>query len=161
MQQIRKNYLFTWLLTVAILLCGILLVSCNSDNFSVTMITTNGGEQTPPEDSIIIVVTVPATENVEEHQYNAPVPTEGKDALTLLKDMGKAVGFPVITANGYVESIDGVAQFAQGAESGWLYLVNGKMPSVSADQYIPEANDVINWIYLTSYDQLKNFEPLE
>lgn len=161
MQQIRKNYLFTWLLTVAILLCGILLVGCNSDNFSVTMITTNGGEQTPPEDSIIIIITVPATKNIEEHQYTATVPVEKKSALALLQELGKEQNFPVITGSGYVESIDGVAQFAQGPESGWLYLVNGKMPSVSADQYIPEANDVINWIYLTSYDQLKNFEPLE
>ena len=158
MQKLQRHWL-TWLMIATLALA---LAGCGGNtDFSVIMTTNNGGQQSSSEDGIVLVVTVPATGDTEEHQYTATVPAEEKSALTLLQDLGKEKNFPVITGSGYVESIDGVAQFAQGPESGWLYLVNGKMPSVSADQYIPKENDTINWIYLTSYDQLKNFEPLE
>lgn len=160
MEQIKKKPLSTWLLTAMILLYGILLVGCGSDDFSVTMITTNGEQQQPVADKVVVVVTVPVADEAAS-QYTATIPAEGKSVLTLLEEMGKTEGFAVITGSGYVTSIDGVAQFDMGPESGWLYLVNGQMASVGADQYIPQANDVINWIYITSYDQLNNFESLE
>lgn len=159
MQKLSKKHWLTWLM---IALLSLALVGCSDNNdFSTVMMTTNGNQQASGQDVVVTVVTVPQTADTVEHQYTTSVPVGEKSALTLLQELGKEKNFPVIIGSGYVESIDGVAQFAQGAESGWLYLVNGKMPSVSADQYIPEANDVINWIYLTSYDQLKNFEPLE
>lgn len=158
MKRIQKKHCLTWLL---ITLLALALVGCGSDDFSVTMITTNSGQNLPAENGVFLDVRIPGTDNAEEHRYTVTVPAEGKNALTLLEDMGKAEGFPVISGSGYVESIDGVAQYMEGPESGWLYLVNGKMASVGADQYIPQANDVINWIYITSYDQLNNYESLE
>lgn len=158
MKRIQKKHCLTWLL---ITILALTLVGCGSDDFSVTMITTNSGQNLPAENGVFLDVRIPGTDNAEEHRYTVTVPAEGKNALTLLEDMGKAEGFPVISGSGYVESIDGVAQYMEGPESGWLYLVNGKMASVGADQYIPQANDVINWIYITSYDQLNNYESLE
>ncbi len=54
------------------------------------------------------------------------------------------------TGNGeYVSSIDGVAQFDNGAESGWLYSVNGKFPSVDCNSYKLSSGETVKWIYTT------------
>ena len=160
MQKLLKKHCLTWLM---IAMLALALVGCSNNNdFSTTVITTGGsGQQDSVQDVVVTVVTVPQTADTTEHQYTTTVPVGEKSALTLLQELGKEKNFPVIIGSGYVESIDGVAQFDAGAESGWLYLVNGQMASVSADQYIPQAGDVINWIYITSYDQLKNFESME
>ena len=85
---------------------------------------------------------------------------EGTTALDMLVDMGKICDFPVVynqgvgVGGGYVEGIGGIFQFDQGPESGWVYFVNGEMPSVSAGEYQPVAEDTILWQYITSYDQL-------
>ena len=144
MQKLSRKHWLTWLM-IAILTLA--FVGCGN---------TNDGQQQTAEGNVVTVVTVPQTADTTEHQYTTTVPVREKSALTLLQELGKEKNFPVIIGSGYVESIDGVAQFDAGAESGWLYLVNGQMASVSADQYIPQANDVINWIYITDYDQLKN-----
>ena len=149
MQKLSRKHWLTWLM-IAILTLA--FVGCGN---------TNDGQQQTAEGNVVTVVTVPQTADTTEHQYTTTVPVREKSALTLLQELGKEKNFPVIIGSGYVESIDGVAQFDAGAESGWLYLVNGQMASVSADQYIPQANDVINWIYITDYDQLKNFESME
>lgn len=149
MQKLSRKHWLTWLM-IAILTLA--FVGCGN---------TNDGQQQSAEGNVVTVVTVPQTADAAEHQYTATVPLGEKSALTLLQELGKEKNFPVIIGSGYVESIDGVAQFDAGAESGWLYLVNGQMASVSADQYIPQSGDVINWIYITDYDQLKNFESME
>lgn len=149
MQKLSGKHWLTWLL---IAMLALTLVGCNN---------TDDGQQQTAEGNVVTVVTVPQTADTTEHQYTTTVPVGEKSALTLLQELGQEKNFPVIIGSGYVESIDGVAQFDAGAESGWLYLVNGQMASVSADQYIPQSGDVINWIYITSYDQLKNFESME
>lgn len=149
MQKLSGKHWLTWLM-IAILTLA--FVGCGN---------TNDGQQQTAEGNVVTVVTVPQTADTAEHQYTTTVPVGEKSALTFLQELGKEKNFPVIIGSGYVESIDGVAQFDMGAESGWLYLVNGQMASVSADQYIPQSGDVINWIYITSYDQLKNFESME
>lgn len=36
-----------------------------------------------------------------------------------------------------------------GSMSGWMYKVNGKMSSVSADKYVLKSGDKIEWVYAT------------
>lgn len=114
-----------------------------------------------PEESITLTVTVPAAGSVAEHQYTAQTAPDNRTALELLLAAGKEQNFPVICNQNYVESVDGVAQYDQGAESGWIYLVNGKMVNVGADQYVPAKGDAVSWIYITAYDQLNNYESIE
>ena len=84
---------------------------------------------------------------------------EGITALDMLVEMGKIVGFPVVSQGSsfgaYVTGIDNVFQFDQGPESGWIYSINGESPTVGASSYEPVAGDVILWQYITSYDQTK------
>lgn len=47
----------------------------------------------------------------------------------------------------YITSIAGLGQFFEGPESGWLYKVNGRFPSETANNYIVQAGDQIDWIY--------------
>lgn len=51
--------------------------------------------------------------------------------------------------SGYIKGINNVYEFDMGPESGWLYKVNGIIPSVSSFNYELETEDVIEWIYVT------------
>ncbi|MEW9124347.1 MAG: DUF4430 domain-containing protein [Thermotaleaceae bacterium] len=53
----------------------------------------------------------------------------------------------------YVSGIDGLSEFDNGPNSGWMYTVNGKIPPVSAGAYIPQDGDVIHWYYTEDYTQ--------
>lgn len=71
----------------------------------------------------------------------------------------------VLNANGYtytglednyIKSIttpDGVtlSEFTNGKNSGWLYTVNGKKPSVGLNDYILKNGDSVNWYYSDDY----------
>jgi hypothetical protein len=47
----------------------------------------------------------------------------------------------------YVKSIDGLAEFDKGPESGWLYRVNGEGPQAPVDRYLLEPNDEVEFLY--------------
>ncbi len=52
-----------------------------------------------------------------------------------------------ITSSGYVKTINGLSEFDCGEASGWLYLVNGELPSVSAKSYILKDGDKVEFRY--------------
>ena len=52
--------------------------------------------------------------------------------------------------NRYVVSIDGLAEFDYGVESGWMYKVDGTAPSVSADSYKVADAGKVEWLYTTN-----------
>ncbi len=47
----------------------------------------------------------------------------------------------------YVEGIANIYEFDCGAESGWMYNVNGKFPSVGSSAYIINDGDTISYLY--------------
>lgn len=47
----------------------------------------------------------------------------------------------------YIEGINNIYEFDYGAESGWLYSVNGVFPNRGAGVWPVEANDHIRWLY--------------
>lgn len=54
------------------------------------------------------------------------------------------------TGNGeYVSSIDGVGQFDNGSESGWIYSVGGKFLSVDCNSYKLSSGETVKWVYTT------------
>lgn len=70
---------------------------------------------------------------------------------TVINEAGKAL---VVKGGSYVASIDGLGEFDEGANSGWLYSVNGVTPSSTAcGDYILQANDVVLWYYTLDYSQ--------
>lgn len=52
-----------------------------------------------------------------------------------------------IDSTGYVKSIGGLAEKDCGAQSGWLYKVNGELPNISTKYYTLSAGDRIEFIY--------------
>ncbi|MCL1828821.1 MAG: S-layer homology domain-containing protein [Oscillospiraceae bacterium] len=59
--------------------------------------------------------------------------------------------------NNYVKSINGLAEFAQGPNSGWIYKVNGVFPDVGLKDYVIKNNDVIVWSYASDYTMVPGF----
>ncbi|MFF2886383.1 S-layer homology domain-containing protein [Paenibacillus sp. NPDC057967] len=49
----------------------------------------------------------------------------------------------------YVASIAGDGEFDHGAESGWMYSVNGVFPNFGASRYILKDGDIVKWRYTT------------
>lgn len=59
-----------------------------------------------------------------------------------------ALGMNVEEDDGFVTSINGLANGAYGSASGWVYEVNDLEPSVAADEYILKEGDTVSWIYI-------------
>lgn len=58
-----------------------------------------------------------------------------------------ATGVSVGGSSKYVSSIGGLAEFACGKGSGWLYFVNGSSPGYGCGSYILKGGENITWIY--------------
>ena len=79
-------------------------------------------------------------------------------ALELLKSVLGREGIPYVIKNGgtYVASINGLAEFDEGPNSGWLYKVNGSLPgngTMAASEYCLQNGDNLVWFYTKDYTQ--------
>jgi hypothetical protein len=76
---------------------------------------------------------------------------EGESALELLKRITRKakIQMEYQGAKGfaYVEGIDNLYEFDHGAESGWMYKVNGAFPDKGAGSYTVNPGDTIEWLY--------------
>lgn len=76
---------------------------------------------------------------------------EGDTVLDLLKRITRAnkmqMEFSGAKGFSYIEGIDNLYEFDHGAESGWMYRVNGEFPSKSAGAYTVKPGDMIDWLY--------------
>lgn len=114
--------------------------------------------------SVIFKVTIQKSSSTEEVQEKAWIKVydpkgltyfskqaiaieKGETALSLLQKTGLNVEAKSSEYGIYVEGIEGLYEFDEGSESGWMYSVNGVFPSYSADQYKLEANDDVVWVY--------------
>lgn len=74
--------------------------------------------------------------------------TAGESVLTVFKRCLKAQKIVYqVDASGYVKSIGGLAEYDCGAQSGWLYKVNGELPNVSCKYYTLKAGDRVEFAY--------------
>ena len=53
-------------------------------------------------------------------------------------------------SSGYMAAIDGLAEFDNGVQSGWMYKVNGNFPDYGADSVNVEDGDNIVWVYTSN-----------
>ena len=58
--------------------------------------------------------------------------------------------------NGYVKSINGLAELDKGPNSGWIYTVNGTSPEMGLKDCVVKNGDVIVWSYTEDYTQTPN-----
>lgn len=73
--------------------------------------------------------------------------SEGESVMTVLKRALKSQKIACSVPNGYVRSIAGLSEKDCGETSGWLYRVNGKLPTVSCKYYTLQAGDRVEFIY--------------
>lgn len=71
-----------------------------------------------------------------------PAGTSAYDALA-------RTGLSLGGSSSYVSSINGLAEKAMGATSGWTYSVNGSTPMTAACNYALESGDSLCWRYVT------------
>ena len=72
-----------------------------------------------------------------------------RDAFVTALDRDK-IGYTE-QSNGYFPTIGGWSEFDRGEKSGWMYLVNGSMPSVAAQDYELTGNATVVWFYTDDY----------
>lgn len=58
-----------------------------------------------------------------------------------------ATGAEIDGTPSYVTSINGLGEGAAGQSSGWMYEVNGEMPTVAANEMVLNDGDVVRWYY--------------
>jgi hypothetical protein len=116
--------------------------------FMVTVRTAGGG--LPDQDTVSVRV---KNNSGTVASDNAVVIEKGKTtALDVLKTVLNNAGIGYVIQGDYVKEIGGLGEFAQGANSGWMYSVNGTTPEVtSASDYELAGGDVVLWYYTLDY----------
>ncbi|MDR0424723.1 MAG: DUF4430 domain-containing protein, partial [Clostridiales Family XIII bacterium] len=78
-----------------------------------------------------------------------PGATSVLDALKrLLNGAGKTF---TMSGADYVSSIDGLSEFGKGPNSGWIFLINGVDPVISAADYTLSGGENVQWRYTLDY----------
>lgn len=73
---------------------------------------------------------------------------DGQTVMDVLSDYCRDNGIQVgIRGGTYVAGINNLYEFDKGAQSGWLYRVNGVFPNYGAAQYTLQVGDTIEWMY--------------
>ena len=72
---------------------------------------------------------------------------KGTSAYELLQETGLDLDVTRSAYGVYVKAIEGLSEFDEGNESGWMYRVNGKFPNYSASLYALSKGDYVEWLY--------------
>ena len=103
---------------------------------------TGGGEE---EELVYISVTGPSGTLLSKTSY------DWYDGITA-RDLLEQTSLDVEGSSNYVSSIEGIAQFDYGSNSGWLFKVNGdESITISADNYELDVDDYVVWYYTRDY----------
>lgn len=88
--------------------------------------------------------------------YTVPKNATVKDVFE--KALGEA-GISYINRDGnYVSSINGLAEFDNGPNSGWMYMINGKHPNLGLKEYVLQGGETIVWHYTDDYTKEEGSE---
>ena len=156
----KKNLLAV--LLAAVVLIGVVLITGPKAT------TTKPVALTQAADSVSIVIQCnEAVEHIRANDvkgYEKIVPQDGimlslgdtqiqenETVLDVLKKVTKDKKIILIARDGYVSNIGGLADRSKdfGAESGWLYSVNGEFPSLGVSQYELKDGDKIEFKFVT------------
>ena len=84
----------------------------------------------------------------QKHTYGSENVTQGLlNCDTYSIGWDETMWDPWGTYYGYIKSISGLGEFDCGAQSGWLYKVNGVRPSISTRYYTLKPGDRVELIY--------------
>ena len=74
--------------------------------------------------------------------------TEGETVLDVLQRELQEKRIALDISDGYVKGIGSLYEGACGTTSGWLFRVNGEVPSLGAGQCVVQEGDQIEWLYI-------------
>ncbi|SEK76975.1 DUF4430 domain-containing protein [Ruminococcus albus] len=80
--------------------------------------------------------------------------TEGESVYDVTARVLRYEGIDFGTKGGravYISGIGGLEEFELGAESGWIYTVNGTAPGINCGEYQPECGDEIEFVYVDKF----------
>lgn len=98
----------------------------------------DSGDDNVPKDGVIINDMV-----IDIH--------EGGSVLDLLVEAAKRGKIQFDERNGYVSSIAFIRDHVYGDLSGWVYFVNGVMPSVGCGEFVLSDGDLVEWHYTLDF----------
>lgn len=107
----------------------------------------------PPAKAAAVTLTIDATKGGDGVVTNSKsvALTLGDTVYSLLRRYCSSNGILLAAQKSgdgmYVSAIDGVAQFDNGPQSGWIYSVDGAFPQTGCDSYKLKSGDVIRWVY--------------
>lgn len=118
-------------------------------------VQTPAGHQAEPSSEPIGTVTVSVSCDAVRTPGDILPQTEtalydGDSACSVLERILAKAGIDAEIRDGYVRSIDGLAEQAHGPYSGWTYRVNGETPTVGSASYVLHDGDRVEWIYSPS-----------
>lgn len=134
-----KKKIFGGLSTL--LLSSVLLVGCGNESAD----TTSEAETADTEDVVVVEDEKIITMSV----YVEGELVEGSDKELEIKADQNVMEimeehYDIETADGFMTSIEGYEQDDDAGQY-WLYYINDEMPSVGAEDYVPEDADKITW----------------
>ena len=111
-----------------------------------------GGGKTPTGEDITVKVSVQTLDGYWLKNYSAVVPGDGATAYYVLTKSFEKNNIEYKDKNGgyiYELTYNGktLGEFDEGPNSGWLYKVNGELPTVSTKEYDVKDGDVILFYY--------------
>lgn len=85
----------------------------------------------------------------DEPLANNPSQVIAIPAGSTVYDALVATGAEVGGSPAYVSSINGIGEGEAGSASGWMYMVNGQVPTVAGNELVLQDGDSIKWYYGT------------
>ncbi|MBR1970713.1 MAG: S-layer homology domain-containing protein [Clostridia bacterium] len=76
---------------------------------------------------------------------------KGTTVFELLEKTGLDIDATHSAYGDYVNGIEGLAEFDEGTESGWMYSVNNKFPNYSASLHTLSNGDYVEWLYTRNF----------
>lgn len=169
------NFKKNLIIVISILIICLSLVSCGTTNNNTNKDNSYNSTNDAMSKSVIYSINVKQLvehpDLVSEALKNANViPSDGvifaslieftdkQTAFDLLVDISKKEKFPIdfsgSSANGdaFIKSIKGIENKSAGDLSGWMYFVNGEMPTIGAAKYELKGGDTIEWKFVTDYN---------
>lgn len=126
--------------------------SSSSAVFSSSAVSAASSQAAAPIKQETVTVTVDETSGGGRVLTAAVAFSSGDTVYNALVKAKNAKGFLLKGSSSYISMIDGLAEFAKGSESGWVYAVNGSKPDVSCGNYKLKAGDSVKWTYVTKLE---------
>ena len=146
----------------------------NENTYTVTVAREKGGSGSSYDDKTIQVSFLLTGDKLhydkttKNYTGNHTNPTWiSKTTVTIPKDstvkyltemMLNNAGIDYVTDGVYISEINGIGEFDNGSDSGWLYRKNGEIASVGYADCVLSSGDVIKWFYTDDYTKETGYE---